>query len=325
MRVPAALVSLLVFVGGQQVVAADNATTGARLGRLVAPFVDERTLLVAHLDLMAFAPLQTVDWLADRFGLAQAVRDKLQANAVLASVLTQTLPPDSNVDVFVVVSLSDLGHVPLFVVLPAAERGAASAIAVEVRRELEKSWRRPVQTARFENALVTGSPETIERLQHDLPVARPELEAALGAAGDSALRIAFVPGAELRHFAAILLRRLTNESRGETIARAVAGVSWGAVGVQLAPERFSIRAIIQANDASAAKILRQEFAALAELLAGWDARNAALRADEERERLLPVVEGDRLILELDEDDHRLEDLGKLFAPWGEALVRLIGR
>ncbi len=325
MRIQRALLSVFVLLAGQNVLATDDAKTGARLAELVGPYVDDQTLLIAHLDLMAFDPMQTVDLLSDRIGLPRSVRDRLQANAVLASVLTQTLPRDSNVDIFVVVSLSDLGHIPLFVVLPAAERGAATAIAVEVRREAEKSWRRRAQTSQMGKALITGSPETIERLKHDLPVARPEIEAALAAAGDSALRIVFVPTADIRHFVATLLRRLPTESRAKTFEEILDSAAWISVGVKLPPEKFSVHAVIQADSVAAARILQNVLSALATTIERWAVRNSSVRSDEERDRLLPAVEGDRLTLELTEDDRRLDDLWKLCASWAHYVGDLISR
>ena len=74
----------------------------------LAPFVDNQTLLVAHVDLNAFEALKTIDWITGVLGFSERSRDHIQSQAAPISVVTQGLPKSQSVSVYIAISLSDI-------------------------------------------------------------------------------------------------------------------------------------------------------------------------------------------------------------------------
>jgi hypothetical protein len=180
-----------------QLVAQDDPNLD-RLGKIVAPYVDQQTLAVVHVDLLSFDAPRTIDMLAQLAQLPVSERDSLQAELAPISVVAQAVPPGTAGNVFAVVSLADMARLPFFLVLPLDEI-PARAIAVEARRAIEKNWQRHVLVEQIGQALIVGAPETIERLKKSKPAARPEIAAALQSTTGGSLHLAFVPSAELRN------------------------------------------------------------------------------------------------------------------------------
>jgi len=239
---------------------ADEKPADDRLAEVIAPYVDDKTLVVVHLDLMAFDAVETVDWFAEVAELSDRERDKLQAQAVLIGVVTQTLPTEKSVDAFVVISLADLGRLPFFLVLPIDESSPASAIAAEARRDIEKDWKRKVVTERLGEALVIGSQETIDRLKKDRPTARPDVAAAFRSAGSGAVQVAFVPSAALRKLAETVFPTLPQALGGGPTRAFTQGGTWVAVGIDFPPKKVAVRVAVQSADAEAAATLERELA-----------------------------------------------------------------
>ena len=168
--------------------AADENLPDNRLGDIVAPYVDGQTFVVASLDLTAFDAGETIDWLAELVDMPDREHDKLRADAALVGVVTQTVPKDTPLDVFVVSSLADIARMPFFIVLPTGKGSPAAAIALEVRRDLEKAWQRKLLSEQVGDALVIGTEETIERVRKGQHTERPDITAALRAASGGAAR-----------------------------------------------------------------------------------------------------------------------------------------
>ncbi len=241
----------LAVVVGYSALAA-HVQAGEASAELIAPLADRQTLLVAHVDLLAFDATETVDWLAELLDLPDQAHDGMLAQAVPINVIRQTLPRDSSVDVYIVSSMSDFGRLPFFLVMPLEGATPATAIAAEARRDLEKGFDRRLQSERIGKALVTGSPETIERLKQNEAPERPEIAAAFAAAGAGAVQVAFVPSAELRKLAETLLPQLPEVLGGGETKVFTQGVHWVAASFDLPPEDPAIRLVVQSSDADGA-------------------------------------------------------------------------
>jgi hypothetical protein len=307
-------------------VLADEKPAGDRLANTIAPYVDEQTLVVAHLNLMAFDAVETVDWLAEFVGLSDQERDRLQAQVVLIGVVTQTLAKDKSIDAFVVISLADMGRLPFFLVVPLAESSPASAISAEARRQLEKDWQRKLVTEQVGEALVTGSQETIDRLKKQQPLARPELTAAFHCAGAGAVQVAFVPSAALGKLADTIVPELPKNLGGGRTKAFTQGARWVAADIDLPPQKIALRIRVQSADAEAAAALESAvaklFAAAAELP---QIAEAVPEFDELSRRLLPQADGDQLKLELSEDNGGIDALRSIAGPALRALVAGLAR
>lgn len=313
-RIPIALLALS-LVAWSWGAPRTQAWSGESAGEIVAPFVDRQTLLIAHVNLLAFDAMKSVDWLAELFELPDEVRDRLQAQAVPINVIAQTLPRDASVDVFIVNSLTDVGRLPFFLVLPLTGHTPATAIAAEARRDLEKSFNRPLQTARIGEALILGSAETVERLKKDEPVARPEVGAALSAAGPAALSVAFVPSAEWRKLFEKLVPQLPQSLGGGPTSAFTQGVTWVATGLDLPPKKIAIRVVVQSTDAAAATALEAELSKLFAAVGKLPAMQKALPDFAElSQKLLPTASGDQLKLDLNDDNGGIAALTQVAAP-----------
>src|SRR5262249_26550968 len=123
---------------------AEEKAPSARLDKIVAPYVDGQTVLAMHTDLMAFDVPETIELVAKLFAWPDHTRDFVKAQAAPIDVVTQALPSDATVDIFLLANLVDISRLPFYLVLPLNNTTPASAIAGEARRDIEREWQRPV-------------------------------------------------------------------------------------------------------------------------------------------------------------------------------------
>jgi hypothetical protein len=310
------LVSLCAALGlAARGAAADEAPPN-RLAKIVAPFVDRQTLAVVHLDLMAFDAVKTIDAAAELFQMPEQQRVRMQADVAPISVISQTLQSGQTADMFLVVSMADVARSPYFVVMPVDQSTPAKAIAIEVRRDLEKQWGRPAAIEQIGEAVVVGGPATLERLKkaHHTQV-DPALAASLAAAGKSSLTMAIIPSQELRGLFEAIVPALPSQLGGGPTKAFTRGFVWASIAVDLPPEEAAARVVVQSADAEAAAAFERE---ARKLLAGLgqveQVREAIPDFDAQSKRLVPVASGDRLELELTEKNGGLTALAAIAGP-----------
>ena len=280
-----------------------------RVAAIVAPLVDEQTMAVVHVDMMAFDVTAAIDALAQGFQLSEEDRDHLQVQFAPIQVVTQGLPETASVDTILVISLADVARLPFFLVLPIDKTTPTAAIALEAQRTIEESWRQQVASESIGQTLITAAPATIERLKKVRPVARPEIASALQATGPSGLTVAVVPSAGLRKLAESLAPRLPERLGGGPTGVFTRGIVWASIGVDLPPKAIKVRVVLQSADAEAAKLLEAEIRKLVAAIGELPQVKAAnAKFDEFAKRLLPAAQGDRLTLELTEEDGGLDAL-----------------
>jgi hypothetical protein len=299
---------------------AEDKSESDRLAKIVAPYLDGQTLVVVHLDLMAFDALKAVDAVARLAQMPDRDRNSLQAQVAPINVVTQSMPTGTTIDVFVVAGLADLARLPFFLVLPLDETTPANAISAEARRDLEKAWGRPLTSEPISNAIVTGSPETIDRLKKSQAVARSEVAAAFQVTGHSAVQLAFIPPPELRNLVENVVPELPKQLGGGSTKAFTQGVVWIAVGIDLPPKPIAVHVILQSADAEAAALVERELSKLFEAIGQLpQIRDAIPRFDELSKRLLPKASGDQLRLDLTEENNGIAALVAIFVPVRRAL------
>jgi hypothetical protein len=156
-----------------------------------------------------------------------------------------------------------------------------------------------------------GSVETQKaaaRLDKTTPDPRPELAAAFETAGDSAIQVLLLPPKYFRRVIEETMPQLPKEIGGGPINVLTKGLSWAALDINFTPQ-ITARLVIQSPDASSA-------AALSALLADVLKHVAELPIIKEPlptfadviPYLTPKVEGNKLVLNIDEHNAELSNL-----------------
>ncbi|MBI2827544.1 MAG: hypothetical protein HYX69_22955 [Planctomycetia bacterium] len=286
-----------------------------RLAEAVAPYVDAQTLFIAHIDLRAFDGVKSIASLAELAQLSDRTRNQLQADATPINVLTGGLPEGSTADVFIVVSIADVARLPLFFLMPLAGNTPARPVAPELRRAIAKSLHVQFKSEEIAGSLVTAHPATLERLKKAQATPRPEIAAAFEAAGTSALQLLFIPSIEIRRLIEQLLPTLPADLGGVPTKTFTQGVAWGVAGVELAPKKTAVHVVIQSADAEAAATLERELPAAIAALGKLDqVRQTIPMFDERALELVPKASGDRLTLDLTEENGGLKAVAEVLAP-----------
>jgi hypothetical protein len=149
--------------------------------------------------------------------------------------------------------------------------------------------------------VVAGSAETLARLEKLQPAPRPELVAAFGQAGDSAVQAILCPNADTRRVLREMLPRLPDEIGGGS-GKMLADVSWATLSIA-APPKLALNLTVQSRDADAASALRGLIVSGLQLLGKQEQIQKELPKFDELARLLtPQIKGDRLSLELTSDN-----------------------
>jgi len=272
-----------------------------------------------HIDLGSIDAAESITLLAKLLRMDE--RGHAQAQGLVAPL--NVLPTNGSADVFVVISMSDLriaalqgkakqpanaAGLPYFLVVSVADGAPGSAIAVEVKRDLG----REVVMETIGQAIVLGSPRTLERLKTKPPQARPEIAAALRALDGGAAHVLLVPPREARQLVELLWPKLSESLGGGPTKAFTQGVVWAGVGIDLPPAEPELRVVVQSTSSEAAETLEHELAALAKKLGvGAAVRDTVPNFNELWKRLAPRAEGDRLVATLNEKQASLSECAML--------------
>jgi hypothetical protein len=261
------------------------------VARAVAPYLDDRTLLVGHLDLTHL----DVDALLTSFArLAGMNAKELAAGRVAVKQSLDAVCKAGGKDAYCVFSLVDLFAAPFFI-FPVGEGGDAQALAQAVRdMGLSPPREGP---RRLGNAIVAGSPAVLDRLSKLKPTPRPELLEVLKEAGETSVgQIAFLPTRDDRRILEETLPNLPPQLGGGSIKAFTQGVEWLVLSLEAAPTSI-VRLTIQTPNAAAARELSGAIMKVGQA-AGLqkDIREALPNFDKLVQLFTPTIEGDRLTL-----------------------------
>jgi prepilin-type processing-associated H-X9-DG protein len=262
---------------------------GAARARAIAPFVEDRTVAVLHLDLSS-GKVDDPAWKATFTKLGAAGLADLNDSLVAL----RRLRAAGARDLFVVVSLVDVPDQPPFLVVPLGKgvdaKGAQTALK-------GIAWLEGLGQETLHGALVSATAPTRKRLRTLKPVPRPELAQAL--AGTELLRLVLVPTTDTARILEEVMPMLPDELGGGPIRPLSRGLRWAAVNVE-AP-RLGLRWTVQAADNASARALHQLLGEAKKALAkNKEARAAVPGLDKLLPLLAPKVAGDRLVLAMDE-------------------------
>jgi hypothetical protein len=273
---------------------ADNKEDGEKLARIVAPFVDDQTFAIVHVDL----PRLDIGPVFDQIKKFGAPDKELMALEVSAKAIIQQMAKDGLKHAFVVVSLADLpDSLPLFVV-PLG--GDADDKALRMFVALMDGG----GTVKFEKRdglLLVGPERALNRVKKLKAEPRLDLAAAFSSTGDSAARLVVFPNETMRKSLWELAPTLPREVGGGSTTILTRGVEWAALGAKFAPA-LEFTAAVQASDESAAKTLVKIVEdALGVVRKMKGAREVYPDLDKLTEALVPKREGSRLTLTLKQE------------------------
>jgi hypothetical protein len=288
-------------------------TGAAARAKAIAPFIDGQTFAVARVDVKklnaagligAFGPYEGID-------VAGAKELQTQADQWLSDFAAA-----GGREVYVVFSLTDVPNAPV-VIVPLGEKADAKALGDLLKKPL--GFWGGSRGEKIGGAVVAGNDAAKARLRSLKPADRPELAAALDAAGDGAAQVALIPPPDLIRVFGEMMPTLPKEVGGAPSKPLTRGLKWAAVGLDLAPG-IALRLTAQAADAASAEALKEALAKALKALGEQKAVRAALPDIDKILGAAPEVAGDRVTLALDE-----KQAHALLGPLVRQSVRLAAR
>ncbi|MHC4404436.1 MAG: hypothetical protein ACYTG0_32690 [Planctomycetota bacterium] len=308
--------SLLVWVAVAGAAGGQEGFDPAARAAAVAPFIDEETYAVFHVE-----PARVdVDFVADLLiGLfpeipERAVDDGRRLFGKLRSVFLES----GFSDLYVVATTADVEGP--FGVIPNPQ-GHDAAPLVAAWLEITEGKGDFNEAARLKEAVVVGNPEKIDRLTKAFyPDARPELAEAFRAAGNTAFQCILTPSADQRRVLEETMPTLPSALGGGPTTILTRGMLWAAVGFNLRREA-SLRVVVRSQDASSAEAFHEKLLEVAKLVTeparppDWLAERLTTgKVKKAVALLIPKVQGDRLVLHLDEAEGRMKALLEAVTP-----------
>ena len=284
----------LILIAALPALAADRKFDADAKAKTIAPFIDDRTVAVLHVDLDAI----DVDALLKKADAVTKIdaAEQTQLKAALA-VNLEGLKKAGAHEYYVVVSLSDLPNQGPFSVIPLTKTGNAKMVTEVV----ERMHMLPAGASEEMNGVVViGGEATVKRVAKMTPTPRPEIAKALTATGEGTVHLILFATTDARKILEEMMPNLPPELGGGSIKVLSRGLQWAAVKVETDPN-VNVHAIVQASDATAAKdlsgLLDKAFKAV-----GKDKELDLIVKDFPNlfDTITPKVEGDRLVLKLDE-------------------------
>jgi len=283
---------------------ADAPFDPAARAKVIAPFIEEETVAVIHVDFSRIdvdaVAEQLVKWVPGAFGDGWDPRFQKATLAVISEAgiremylvvtLAGALRAEENL-LFAVVPLpADVNRY-----VPAHELRQA-----EVLREKMDAGHYFTAFARRNGVLLAGTRETVDRLKRIQPDVRPELEKAFEAAGDTTAQVLLLPPKHTVRAIREIMPELPEQLGGGPSDVLTRGCLWAAVGIDL-PPKTPIRAVVQSADHEAAKAMLAKWKQFGQLLEQHkDIRRDIPGFKKIWQVLTPQVQGDRLVLVLDE-------------------------
>jgi hypothetical protein len=289
-------VLLVVAVGLPQYARAAETFDPVAAAETVAPYLDEQTIAVIRLDLARIDPSAVLEKWVELMPVAKRDADDLRP--VLAR-WRDAMTDAGNSEVYVVVSLADVPIAQPVIVAP--KRGGADGGPLVSRLNGLLSTIATLKAIDNGDAVIIASPQALARIARRQPDPRPQLAAALEAAGDHALQVVLLPTDNDRQVIEELMPTLpavVGEGPSTMVTR---GVRWLALGID-AQTPWSLSLTAQSADAASAAALANAWNRAAETIAVGD--DLPLRPlGSVLKQSAPDVSGDRIELRL--GDHEL--------------------
>jgi len=276
----------------------------AARAKTIAPFIDEQTILVVHADLSRVKIGRLFDELVEWM---PQMKEQIDLPKMAVAGALSSFAQAGGKDVYVLLSLADVAiapphELPLTFIVPLPEGADGKAMASVLGAI-------PLEAKeRLGGVFVVGSRAALERVKQGKPDARPELTKAFEAAGDTTAQLLLLPPKYTRRVIEELMPILPKIIGNGPSTIITDGLLWAAVGVD-PPPRTSLRVAVQSKSPQAAAALKSKWADICRA-AREDVESADLlpQYDEFVKVLTLEVEGDRLVLSLDEKNNGVAKL-----------------
>lgn len=255
--------------------------SAAEAAKAIAPFVNEDTIAVAHVDA---ARIDVEKLFAVTRPLLPAAHPLVDVN-VAAQQRVKSFLKAGGRDLYGIVGVADLPEPGPIVLVPFGKASDEEAL-----RALSGG----AFVERIGDVLFIGTQASRERLAVATPAPRPELLRALEAVAGSEAQAVFIPSAAARRVVEELMPTLPAEAGGGAMATLTRGILWAALGVDSSPQP-GLRLVVQSQSGEAARAL-QHFAAsrLRDYVPQTDKIVGTLSPEVKQDRLLVVLGSDKI-------------------------------
>jgi len=293
-RIPYRLIlaALLATTIAGRAAAQETAFDPVARAKTITPFLDEQAFLVARVAPARVDPVKLIDRVVEVVPELKPQRTvmSLALGAAHAAVLQAGAK-----EFYAVLSIEemDFHREPMpFLIVPAegVNEEALSMLLATLPFEVKQ---------RHGDVFFAGYRSVLERLKTITPDKRPEMTAAFEAAGDTAAQVLLLPPKYTARVIEEMMPELPLDGGPSTIV--THGVRWAALGVDT--QELSVRLTVQSDDQEAAEALRRVWhGGLHELGEEKEVQEAVGDFEPFIRLFTPVVKGDRLVLELSDEN-----------------------
>ncbi len=319
----AAILGLLLTVWCSMIIAAEQSQAeqsqagpwAVERAKTIAPFIDEQTVAVARIDftMIKIGPL------VDKVGkYVPEAKPHLAAAKAIGTAWLGAVNLAGGTEIYYIFTLagplSDKNM--MFAVVPLNEKSNVDTLTALLKQSNPRGF---TTVERMSNCLVGGSSTTIERLKTLKPVHRPEIKMAFKTAGGMAAQLLIVPPHYFRRVIEEMMPMLPEEVGGGSSKFLTDGFLWAAISVD-APPKTTLRGTIQSKEKKSAGALlgfwRQVYPLLLEEVESQRGYFGPSLNDMNKlfEVLMPKLDGDRLLLILDENNDGIAKLVDVLRP-----------
>jgi prepilin-type processing-associated H-X9-DG protein len=275
----------------------------------IAPYLDEQTVAVGHVDLDR-VDVAAVMALVREIGPKDEPQFTQQLGQLeLAARGAKTALKGAGItELYTVISLTDVPQTTPFLVTP-LRPGADPKMAADMLGELTRSE----AAEPIGKSIVAGPKTTIERLKSHKPAARPDLAKAFERTQPSAAQFIIAPNEDTRRVVREMLPRLPDEVGGGSGKALADGLQWATLSMA-APPDTSVSLLIQSQDADSATALRSLIVSGFQLLGRHEEiRREMPQFNDLAALLTPRLSGDMLHLRLDNKNGGIGQVVKFLA------------
>jgi hypothetical protein len=273
---------------------ADAPADARELAALVAPYLEDRTVVLGHIDLATFDVDALVKLAVER---GKVERESLAEPAKMLNGLIKALTAEKVRHVFLVWSLIDVPENGPFLVLGAKEANPEKVGQVFRQAHLFPSFKFEA----IRGGLVGGTEPILKRMRDLKPMARPDLEKALAGVGPGFAQAVAAGPTDMRKVVEEIMPTLPPELGGGSIQVLTRGLQWAGASAGLADGKLALRFQIVGSDADAAKALLDLLGRALKIAAQQKPiRDTIPGAEKLIAQLTPKQDGNRLVLDLDD-------------------------